>query len=263
MSLHYSLHRTFNAFTYTAAAGLMALSLNVSASTSNQYNTHQVQQNTQQLQQNEESKAAAIGLGSGVVVGAIVAGPVGAAVAGIVGALLGENTAQENALQNNREALSKANDENTALLAANQSMQEQLMITKVAYSEELVQAPAPTLKSSIQFKSGSVVVEPAYQEQLSLIASALKGNEKLSIRLTGQADQRGDTQFNEALSMQRALSVKKELTQRGVSETQIMTVAVGESQSKQTEHEGIFFDRKVEMEIAERAPVLMSNSANY
>ncbi|MEC8417448.1 MAG: sortase-associated OmpA-like protein PdsO [Pseudomonadota bacterium] len=256
MSLHYSLHRTFNAFTYTAAAGLMALSLNVSASTSNEYNTHQVQQN-------EESKAAAIGLGSGVVVGAIVAGPVGAAVAGIVGALLGENTAQENALQNNREALSKANDENTALLAANQSMQEQLMITKVAYSEELVQAPAPTLKSSIQFKSGSVVVEPAYQEQLSLIASALKGNEKLSIRLTGQADQRGDTQFNEALSMQRALSVKKELTQRGVSETQIMTVAVGESQSKQTEHEGIFFDRKVEMEIAERAPVLMSNSANY
>ena len=43
---------------------------------------------------------------------------------------------------------------------------------------------------------------------------------------------------------------------------QIMTVAVGESQSTESEHEGIFFDRKVEMEIAERAPVLMSHNAH-
>ena len=105
-----------------------------------------------------------------------------------------------------------------------------------------------------------MVVEPLYTEQLALIASALKGNDKLTVRLTGQADKRGDAQFNQALSMQRALCVKKSLTELGVSSEQIMLVAVGESQSKQTEHEGIFFDRKVEIEIAERSPVLMSST---
>lgn len=250
------LRRFSHAVSYTAISGLMALSCNVSANTLNA-------PSITSAEQDETSNAAVIGLGSGVVMGAIVAGPVGAAVAGIVGALVGENSAKTNTLQHTQEALAQANYDNTVLLAANKNMQEQMLVTKVAYNEELMQAPAPTLKSSIQFKSGSVVVEPSYEEQLSLIASALKGNEKLTIRLTGQADQRGDTQFNEALSMQRALSVKKQLTLLGVSESQIMTVAVGESQSKQTEHEGIFFDRKVEMEIAERAPVLMSKSTPY
>ncbi|MCB4437706.1 sortase-associated OmpA-like protein PdsO [Alteromonas sp. McT4-15] len=217
-----------------------------------------------QAQKEKESKAAAVGLGSGVVVGAIIAGPAGAAVAGILGALIGENTAQETALNESHAELAElayVQQENSTLREENHAMQQQLMLTKVAYEEELSHAPAPTLKSSIQFKSGSVIVEPVYGDQLALVASALKGNEKLTVRLTGQADKRGDSQFNQALSMQRALSVKKYLTELGVASEQIMTVAVGESQSMQTEHEGIFFDRKVEMEIAERAPVLMSQNA--
>lgn len=244
-----------NSFKYTIALAFTAASLHVSAA-------KQESMQTPQEQQALESKSAAIGLGSGVVVGAVIAGPVGAAVAGILGALIGENTAQEAALKDTRAFLTDVQQEHDVLLAANKDMQKQMMLTKVAYEEELMQVPVPTLKSSIQFKSGSVVVEPLYAEQLALVANALKGNEMLTVRLTGQADQRGDTQFNQALSMQRALSVKTYLTDLGVARDQIMTVAVGESRSEHTEYEGIFFDRKVEMEIAERPPVLMSKNAH-
>jgi sortase system peptidoglycan-associated protein len=251
--------------TVTTLMALTALSLNVSAATIKPSNASSQANNISQSQQEKESASAVVGLGSGLVIGAIVAGPAGAAVAGILGALIGENSAQEQALNESNAELAKLSlvrEENSTLLAANQAMEKQLMMSKVAYEESLSVAPAPTLKSSIQFKSGSVVVEPVYDSQLALVASALKRNEKLTVRLTGQADQRGDAQFNQALSMQRALSVKKQLTELGVPSEQIMTVAVGESQSTESEHEGIFFDRKVEMEIAERAPVLMSHNAH-
>ncbi len=211
-------------------------------------------------EQPPSSQAAVIGLGSGIVLGAVVAGPAGAAIAGFLGALVGENTAQNDAINELSTQLSHSQTDNAWLTAKNRSLQQQMQLTQVNYEEELMQIPSPTLQSSIQFKTGSVVVEPLYTEQLALIASALKGNDKLTVRLTGQADKRGDAQFNQALSMQRALSVKKSLTELGVSSEQIMLVAVGEAQSQQSDHEGIFFDRKVEIEIAERSPVLMSST---
>lgn len=252
-----------NKLTSAVLIAFTTLSLNVSAETNALSNAKKRTNSITESQQEKESASAAIGLGGGLVVGAVIAGPVGAAVAGILGALIGENTAQESALkETNAELaqLSGVQKENLTLLAENQAMEKQLMLSKVAFEEELNHAPTPTLKSSIQFKSGSVNVESVYGDQLALVASALKRNEKLTVRLTGQADKRGDEQFNQALSMQRALSVKKQLTELGVPSEQIMTVAVGESKSTQTEHEGIFFDRKVEMEIAEREPVLMSHN---
>lgn len=248
---------------YTFVVGVTALSFNALASSSSSIDkmaSNKSPLHTTKKQQAQESQAVAVGLGSGVVIGAVVAGPVGAVVAGVMGALLGENSAQDKSLKAVNTQLSRVQQDNAELLAVNQTMQNQMMLTQVAYEDERMHAPAPTLKSSIQFKSGSVVVESLYAEQLDLVAKALKGNEKLTVRLTGQADKRGDSQFNQALSMQRALSVKAYLTDLGVQSEQIMTVAVGESQSAHTEHEGIFFDRKVEMEIAERAPVLMSRN---
>lgn len=208
-----------------------------------------------QAKESDESHAAAIGLGSGVVIGSLVAGPVGGVVAGIFGAMIGNDTAQDKELEIARAVLASTENELFAMRDALHEMKDQARVTRVAYqeaSEERVMA----VQSSIQFKTASVNVEKGYHNQLDLIADALKRHEQLQVRLTGHADNRGDEKFNEALSMQRALNVKRYLVKKGVAGKQILTVAVGEQNSNGESYEETFFDRKVVMEIAGTGNVL-------
>lgn len=206
--------------------------------------------------------AAGIGMGSGVVIGAMVAGPVGAAVAGLVGALVGNDVKQDKELQANQARLtaqaSLLSQRDQSLLAMKDQitqMQQANMTTKVNDTRTL-EAPAITLQSVVQFQTGAYTIAPDYQQQLDLIAKALRGYPTLQARLTGHADQRGDEKYNQALSMQRAISVKQYLLNQGVDEKQVLTLALGEERSKHKEYEGTFFDRKVVIELGEEDPTL-------
>lgn len=202
----------------------------------------------------DTEKATAIGFGSGVLIGAVVAGPLGAIVTGTIGALIGKDTATAHTITTMNDSLSEKNAELYALQQAFDQQSAALEMARVTQQQtNMVEASIPTLLSNVQFKTGSVEVEPAFKPQLDLIAHALGNNTSLTIRLTGHADQRGDTQFNQALSMQRALSVKSYLEAKGVNDSQIDVIAVGEQFSKTDTFEGNFFDRKVEMEISPAA----------
>ena len=211
----------------------------------------------------EEFKhAPEIGLGSGVVIGAMVAGPVGAAVAGFVGALLGNDMRQNKELEENQARLTAQSallSQRDRSLLAMRSQLEQLqqasMTTRVSEAQTR-DTPAITLQSVVQFQTGAYDIAPDYQQQLDLIAKALRGYPTLQARLTGHADQRGDAKYNQALSMQRAISVKQYLLNKGVGEQQVLTLALGEERSQHKEYEGTFFDRKVVIELGEEDPTL-------
>ncbi|MDC8829934.1 sortase-associated OmpA-like protein PdsO [Alteromonas gilva] len=200
--------------------------------------------------------APEIGLGSGIVIGAIVAGPAGAAVAGMMGAMLGNDVRQDKALAAREQRLSAQSqllsERDQSLLAMRSQLQQmqQARLTPASAKEETV-TPAITLQSSVQFQTGAHQIAPDYQQQLDLIARALKGYPSLQARLTGYADQRGDAAYNQALSMQRAISVKQYLLNQGVDKKQVLTLAVGEEKSRYKEYEGTFFDRKVVIELGE------------
>ncbi len=200
-------------------------------------------------------KEVAVGLGAGAVVGAIVAGPAGAVVAAVFGAMLGNDQVQRAELAASRAAL---DDTQQALFAMHDElagMQQQARLTRVNYQAE-PEYKVLALESSVQFKTGSVAIEPEFSGQLDRIAQALTQHPSLTIRLTGHADNRGDAAFNQALSMQRALSVKKYLTTRDVAAAQIVTVAVGEQDSRAESYEETFFDRRVVLHIAEQGATL-------
>ena len=87
----------------------------------------------------EKEKAVAIGMGTGVVIGAIVAGPIGAGVAGIIGAIAGDNSATNSqlketqvALTASEAALSDSQQELFAMRDAMQSMKQDAKMTQVA-----------------------------------------------------------------------------------------------------------------------------------
>ena len=69
--------------------------------------------------------------------------------------------------------------------------------------------------------------------------------------LSGFADQRGDSDYNKALSEQRNLSVENYLMKRNVPEHQIITQAFGEESlvNTQGEYEKHIFDRRVALKV--------------
>jgi outer membrane protein OmpA-like peptidoglycan-associated protein len=75
----------------------------------------------------------------------------------------------------------------------------------------------------------------------------------MSITLSGFADQRGDSTFNQALSEQRALTVKNYLINNDVKKEQVMTNSFGETSlvSAGTNFEDDFFDRRVMLKVSE------------
>ncbi|RDV24213.1 hypothetical protein DXV75_15415 [Alteromonas aestuariivivens] len=204
--------------------------------------------------------ATAVGLGTGAVVGTLVAGPAGAIVAGLIGAMIGKDTAQETELESSRFALNAAQKDLLTMRESLLAMQQEVRLQTTRVSlDQVTSEQVMSVQSSLQFTTGSYTIEPAYHEQLELVAKALRTHPQLRLQLTGHADSRGDEKFNQALSMQRALSVKGYLTDLGVNAEQILTVAVGEKGSRSENTEQLFFDRKVVLQLSEDEQVLTAS----
>ena len=75
----------------------------------------------------------------------------------------------------------------------------------------------------------------------------------MNISLSDFADQRGDSTFNQALSEQRALTVKKYIVDKGIASKQVITNSFGESSLVSTgeNFEDDFFDRRVMLKVTD------------
>jgi len=83
-------------------------------------------------------------------------------------------------------------------------------------------------ETNLQFKTASFVIENTYKAQLDSLATILSSYPQLRIKVTGFADQRGDSDYNQQLSKQRAEAVVTYLSTQNVSSEQMRTVAAGE-----------------------------------
>ncbi len=229
-----------------------------------------------------EKNKEAIGFGSGAVAGALIAGPVGAIIGGAFGVLVADDINDENRLEKSNTALAAANTANNTMkselgrqkreLLALQSQYEnalkQNQIELVSLNKE-IERVIQEVEANIQFRTASYLIEDHFKSQLDLVAKGLADNPQLVVSLSGFADARGDSTYNQALSEQRVISVKDYLIDKGVSEKQVLTNSFGESQSvitAKSENEPVsnedhFFDRRVLVRIAEGQQAM--TASNY
>ena len=208
--------------------------------------------------QKQENTNHVVGLGTGVVFGAAVAGPFGAAVAGLFGLFIADDINDEKRLEltknelsnKSQELASMQNDYESSLADANAQIAE--MDSAMTKAIEQV---TPNLETNIQFKTASFLIEEHYKTQLDGLASQLRKNPSLKIELSGFADQRGESQYNQVLSEQRANAVKEYLISQFVNDEQIITQSFGESElvSKEGNYEENFFDRRVQLKVSAKA----------
>jgi len=205
----------------------------------------------------EEKTNEIIGLSSGVIIGAAVAGPIGGIIAGIFGVMLAEDVNTDKRLETANKSLQQKDQQLFVMQQNFEQVKERAIVQIASMDSALDQATfkqrATEIESNIQFKTASYVLEEHYKSQLDLIAQTLQKNSKLSITLSGFSDKRGDSTFNQALSEQRALTVKNYLLDNNVRKEQVITNSFGESSlvSAGKHFEDDFFDRRVMLKVSD------------
>jgi len=214
----------------------------------------------QRLQQKTDNEN--IGFGTGIVIGALVAGPVGAIVAGIGGALIAKHMNVNDDVDQLTLDLTQAKTNHQHDVA---QFENKLDVLQLNYQTELASLMeeeqnknilsepllANSLLMSLQFSTGSSEISAHYQEQVSAIAHILNDSPMMKVDLSGYTDLEGETQLNQQLSQARVESVKRLLLAQGVNEEQVTTFAYGEdSPVVATKEQQIsFYDRRVVLKL--------------
>lgn len=193
-----------------------------------------------------------IGMGTGALIGTLVAGPVGGVVAGLFGILIADDVNDKNELDDMTAKLDRQDSQLLALHNENDKLKQQNQIQLVSMDTQIERVTQET-ESNIQFRTGSYQIEQHFKAQLDLVAEGLMKNSELTVSLSGFADRRGDDTYNQALSEQRVLSVKQYLFDKGVSKQQIIAKSFGESNPVEVTQnlESDFFDRRVVIRLAQ------------
>lgn len=104
-------------------------------------------------------------------------------------------------------------------------------------AQRLARAKKTLAEQSIYFAYDDYAVKPEYQSLVKQDYQLLTSVPTLSVMLTGNADERGSSEYNLALGQKRAESVKRALTLLGVAATRLEAVSFGKEKPRATCHE--------------------------
>jgi outer membrane protein OmpA-like peptidoglycan-associated protein len=175
-------------------------------------------------------KRTAIGAGTGAAAGAGLGALLGGGKGAIIGAGVGALAGGSVGLYLDKQAKEL----------------EEIAETKRTENGVLVR-----MKSEILFGSGSAVLKEEAIAQIEKVGDVLAKYSDDRIRIEGHTDSVGSRHSNEELSLRRADAVKRVLLGRGVKESQITALGVGEERpiADNKTAEGRRQNRRVELHI--------------
>lgn len=184
----------------------------------------------------DASREEMTGAGTGAVLGAVVGGPVGLILGTAAGAVLGERFHQRGARGDALAAELAASRGERAQLQA--SLQNQRLETeralgeldrlKHAGTEELAELLETGLAMDLPFRTDADELHAELSARLLTLAGRIAGTPDIAVQIDGYADPRGSTDYNAALSLKRAESVRRILEEAGVPAGRITTFGHGE-----------------------------------
>jgi peptidoglycan-associated lipoprotein len=80
---------------------------------------------------------------------------------------------------------------------------------------------------TVYFTYDSSAVRPEEQSKVKAVADYLKSNAAAAVRVEGNCDERGTSEYNRALGERRAIAVREELVRLGIDPTRVDTVSYG------------------------------------
>jgi peptidoglycan-associated lipoprotein len=92
-------------------------------------------------------------------------------------------------------------------------------------------------KRSIYFDFDKYLVKPEFRAMLEAHAKYLQDHPQASIRLEGNSDERGSSEYNLALGQKRAVAVKMVLNVLGIPDTRMETISFGKEKPRASGHD--------------------------
>ncbi|HVC49639.1 MAG TPA: peptidoglycan-associated lipoprotein Pal [Burkholderiales bacterium] len=95
----------------------------------------------------------------------------------------------------------------------------------------------PLSKMSIYFDTDKSHIKSQYMPIISAHAQYISSHPSAHVRLEGNCDERGSTEYNLALGERRAVAVEKVMEADGVSSSQLETISYGKEKPKALGHD--------------------------
>lgn len=124
-------------------------------------------------------------------------------------------------------------------------------LAQVADTRRVDNAVLVKLKGDVLFDFDEAKVRPEARQQLNQVGDILAKYPEDRIAIEGHTDSIGSATYNEALSLERAASVREILASRGVKPQQILVEGAGESEpvANNGTESGRAANRRVELKI--------------
>ena|SRR5579859_2240015 len=90
---------------------------------------------------------------------------------------------------------------------------------------------------TVYFDFDSSSVKPGEKSKISDVASYLKSNSSMAVRVEGNCDERGTEEYNRSLGERRALAVREELVTLGVEPNRVDTISYGKDRPADSGHD--------------------------
>lgn len=106
---------------------------------------------------------------------------------------------------------------------------------------------------TVRFETEGTAILPDFYSRLDSVSIIMRQNPTLKLRISGYADSRGPEYFNKDISRERAKSVARYLTNRGVSQERLIIEAHGEKNpiAENASEHGRALNRRVECRLIE------------
>ena len=203
------------------------------------------------------SKQERIGVGAGAVVGAAAGGPVGLIIGAAIGAGIGDNMEQKTEEIETLSAELAASRSEVVRLERDIDRMDRNLDTLSAELQQMQRYSSPETVSLLQsgivtdllFRTDEAVLADTTGSRLHELATTLAAMPGIQVQLDGFADERGDEQYNQALSEQRVEFIRGQLEAAGVDASRITATAHGESPAQDDTVDSYALERRVSLKL--------------
>ena len=194
------------------------------------------------------SKEESIGVGAGAVVGAVAGGPVGLIVGAAIGAKIGDEFHARNERVDVLQAsLASSHGRVTDLESEMDVLASDLQRVEAMARPEYLALLQAGIEMDLLFRTDEHVLADTTGSRLSALATTVASMVDIRVRLDGYADERGDADYNQALSQRRAEHVRDVLVGGGIPASRIEIAAHGESPAADENIDSLALERRVSL----------------